>query len=61
MKERVVELTSEMFRQLYEALQEDERSLAAEHADTYGNNLVLYTYGMKRLVFARKKAQVTHD
>jgi hypothetical protein len=57
MKERVVELTPEMFRNLLEALQEDERSLAAEYADTHGNNLVLYTHGMKRLVFARKKAQ----
>lgn len=57
MKERVIEVTPEWFRQLQDYLAEDERSLAAEYADSHGNNLVLYSHGMKRLVFARKKAQ----
>lgn len=59
MKERTIEVTSDLFTKLYEMLHPDEREVDGQLADSHGNNIVLYTaagLGVKRLVVVRKRA-----
>ena len=56
MKERVVEVSTEFFKQLGDVLEDDEHTISQEHADSHGNSFVLWTQDHKRLVFVRKRA-----
>ena len=59
MEERIIEVPQQFFDQLAQLLTKDEQTMSNEHADTHGTNYVLWTQNHKRLVFVRRRAQVS--
>ena len=59
MRERVVEVSSEFYKQLTELLQGDEQVMVPEYAETHGAHLLLLipSHGTKALVITKRKIQ----